>query len=784
MNINKIPEFKSLFDEFKQTEEYELRSIQTAFAKVAKKIIAATLKNDPFKNEYLTGFIQIFKWGTTDENFDKYLAINVKDKEELAALSDEAYDTREFGYTAAGKTAINSLSPKQLGQVKAFLLDAFNISTIDEAKKLTDKFDDLDIPEVKSGIYSPWLHYINPVIFPIINNSHKSFLDWMKISKRYSDCIDAFHTLKEITSEAHLAMLDSYTHTFQEDSTETQIKKLEEKLRQKFPRIWRCADSLKWDDIKKTDLLTFDWLDKTTDYKKINFDDLERGQRAIKPWVNELKKGDLIFIMGKNTYNGICISESEYDFNGPFLNFSGSGEKPAIKIKYLSTVLNPVTHTLTTHNNPTTFAPIDGYNFGLFNVLKYLYKKQPEAYSTLQKIVFESEKTITMSTQTKNIILFGPPGTGKTYNSIDKAVEIVTGNKSNHASNKVTFDSLRAAGQIEFITFHQNYSYEDFIVGLKPDAEFEQLRFKPFKGIFYEMAKRARENYFASKESRSIEKDFDTAFNEIVQPLAEGKEVEIKMKSGISFWIYDLTTASILFRKSNGSTIHTLSIDSLKDLVDGARKTPVGLEPYYNPLVALIKEKKIQSKDVRIEMRKNFVLIIDEINRANISRVFGELITLLEDDKRIGEPNELRITLPNGEKDFGVPPNLFLIGTMNTADKSIALVDIALRRRFEFIGYYPDYELPELEASKVALLQHINKIIYNKKKSADFLIGHAYFLNNSSIEGVIRNKVIPLLMEYFSGKSDIISEIFSGSNWKVSYDEEKYSWDIQNILNS
>ncbi|MEO9257098.1 MAG: AAA family ATPase, partial [Crocinitomicaceae bacterium] len=366
---------------------------------------------------------------------------------------------------------------------------------------------------------------------------------------------------------------------------------------------------------------------------------------------------------------------------------------------------------------------------------------------------------------------------------IDVSVKLADGNSlGNHDLNKVRFDQLRNQGRIEFITFHQNYSYEDFIVGLKPDAEFEQLRFKSYKGIFYEIARRARENYFASKESRSIEKDFDSAFNEIVQPLTEGKEVEIKMRSGISYSIYDVTSASILFRKKTGSTNHTLSIDTLKDLVDGNRNSPVGLEPYYTPLVHLIKEKKIQSNEAGIEARQNYVLIIDEINRANISRVFGELITLLEDDKRIGEQNELRVTLPNGEKDFGVPPNLYILGTMNTADKSIALVDIALRRRFEFIGFYPDYLLPELDPASVALLQYINKTIYSKKKSADYLIGHAYFLSNIAIDAVIKNKVIPLLMEYFSGKTDIVSEIFAGSDWKVTYNVDTYSWDIKNSI--
>ena len=152
------------------------------------------------------------------------------------------------------------------------------------------------------------------------------------------------------------------------------------------------------------------------------------------------------------------------------------------------------------------------------------------------------------------------------------------------------------------------------------------------------------------------------------------------------------------------------------------------------------------------------------------------MITLLEDDKRLGKENELKITLPNGEKEFGVPPNLYTIGTMNTADKSIALIDIALRRRFEFVGYYPEYE--DLNEEAKTLLPKINEAIFKEKKSADYLIGHAYFMKGQTIQIVLRDKVVPLLMEYFSGKTDIVSKIFADTNWNVTYDTLNFIWNI------
>lgn len=288
---------------------------------------------------------------------------------------------------------------------------------------------------------------------------------------------------------------------------------------------------------------------------------------------------------------------------------------------------------------------------------------------------------------THNIILYGPPGTGKTYHTIDLAVSLTEGTMSNdkdHATNKLAFNELKKSGQIEFITFHQNYSYEDFMIGLRPRTdEGDALTFKKHEGIFYQLCKRAEENYLSFKEVNS----------------------ELK----------------------------------------------------------------------------HYVLIIDEINRANISRVFGELITLLEDDKRIGKQHELRITLPNGERDFGIPPNLHVVGTMNTADKSISLVDIALRRRFEFIGKYPNYEPQDdcgYTEDKAHLLRKLNENIYTEKKTADFLIGHAYFMKNEPIEMTIKNKVIPLLMEYFNNRTNEVKKIFHGTNWTIEYNTGSYGWDI------
>lgn len=378
-----------------------------------------------------------------------------------------------------------------------------------------------------------------------------------------------------------------------------------------------------------------------------------------------------------------------------------------------------------------------------------------------------------------NSILYGPPGTGKTYNSIDKAVAIASPEKYSrtHEENKITFDELQKQGQIEFVTFHQNYSYEDFVVGIRPNVneEANTLSFKRHYGIFYKIAERARENYLSSLVPKGKLLSVQELINDLLENLRNGSKIQLKTTTNVPFHIEYLSESTIQLVYSNGSKNNTLSVDTLMDVTEDKRDFTTSLKSYYYPLKEYLLAKRLDTKTGSVE-RQNFVLIIDEINRANISKVFGELITLLEDDKRLGKPNELKITLPNGEKEFGVPPNLYLIGTMNTADKSIALIDIALRRRFEFIGYYPNYTILKPEATR--LLQKINEEIYKLKNSADYLIGHAYFMNDGMIETILRNKVVPLLMEYFSGKTKIVSDIFNETDWKVEYDTTKFDWTI------
>ncbi|MCT7464842.1 AAA family ATPase [Aliarcobacter cryaerophilus] len=365
-------------------------------------------------------------------------------------------------------------------------------------------------------------------------------------------------------------------------------------------------------------------------------------------------------------------------------------------------------------------------------------------------------KTMSKSTQKQalNQILFGSPGTGKTYNTINRALEIIDSdfyqqNKDNREALKEKFEEYKKAGQIEFITFHQSFSYEEFVEGIKANTTNNQISYDVEDGIFKRLCELAIQKNHIKIDLENINfEDF----------LKENQKFETKEKAVFEIISID---ENVKVRNSQNRE-YSLSRKSILSYLEKQDFDNTRGHFSYQPVIAKYIFDNIKKQLLENNTNKNFVLIIDEINRGNISKIFGELITLIEPSKRVGNDEEIRLKLPYSQELFGVPSNLYIIGTMNTADRSIALMDTALRRRFHFTEMMPKSELlKDIFVDKIKidkLLETINKrveYLYDR----DHTIGHAYFMSlanleraddkKAELENIFRNKIIPLLQEYF-----------------------------------
>ncbi|MFC4654010.1 McrB family protein [Rheinheimera marina] len=365
-----------------------------------------------------------------------------------------------------------------------------------------------------------------------------------------------------------------------------------------------------------------------------------------------------------------------------------------------------------------------------------------------------------------NQIYFGPPGTGKTFITMEAAVRAAdpSARWKNRDELKVKYKALADAGRIVFVTFHQSYSYEDFVEGLTASSDSGKIQYAPKNGVFKKLVQKAKDNQHTGQQaiSTSFERCWEL-FLEQLSGNAEGVTITTRRST---FLITEVDDNTIRFDKSSGDSVHSLSVSTLQAVFNQQRVIKGGLQPYYESLISHIKALGEQQNTAAVE-RQNFVLVIDEINRGNISRIFGELITLIEPSKRLGGNEPLEVVLPLTGDKFAVPDNLYIIGTMNTADRSLAGLDLALRRRFDFIEMPPQPELlAEVFVENIDLelmLKTINDRI-SVLLDKDHCIGHASFMHLhpdhrpvkapetaslAELAQVFQHKVLPLLQEYF-----------------------------------
>ena len=448
-----------------------------------------------------------------------------------------------------------------------------------------------------------------------------------------------------------------------------------------------------------------------------------------------------------------------------------------------------------------------------------------------------------------NQILYGPPGTGKTYTTTELAVSIaepewyqttyeeLAGDELRQAV-KAKYDQLVTKQRVMFTTFHQSFSYEDFIEGIRAETDEQSggIRYEVTDGVFKRLCNDARVKVqAASSEPVSLkgkriwkmslgntlggeEYIYDECIKQGYLLLGYGEDIKFgdcHNREAVKAKLEETYQSTVASNNYTLTSVHTFkNLMKQGDLVvvsDGNSKfraiaevtgdyefletdERVGYQQLrrvkwlrqYDPSLSIehlflkslsqmtlyelrpttIDHTKLEQllapADGQNSEHKPHVLIIDEINRGNISRIFGELITLLEPDKRMGRADARSVILPYSKKEFSVPDNLYVIGTMNTADKSLAQLDLALRRRFSFVEMLPKPELLKgVTAFGVDLAQMLTKINQRIEVllDAEHLIGHSYFMplvyikdeseRQLALAALIKNKLVPLLQEYF-----------------------------------
>lgn len=495
------------------------------------------------------------------------------------------------------------------------------------------------------------------------------------------------------------------------------------------------------------------------------------------------------------------------DFNDPFIIpiVTETNIKRIGYAEYLKKPLSEFLAILLADKGEQAFFP---YVEKLFAKVKKGYLDNKQKKQQTKELMEE-----VMIQQPLNRILFGAAGTGKTFHCINHALSIIENKpldvleQEDRTVLKTRFDQYKEQGQIKFVTFHQSFSYEDFVEGIRAETdEHGSLTYNVKSGVFKEICEDA-ELESEVKSSKTLVPT-EASINQVIESLIQKAKLEEQTfytKRNVEFKVTS-NASGTLFAQTSKDTSISLSLRHIKNYLKFQSKNIVDNRAY-EWAIANSLSSEIQFEDIDKQI-KPYVLIVDEINRGNISRIFGELITLIEDSKRQGADEELSVTLPYSKEEFSVPSNVYIIGTMNSSDRSLTGLDIALRRRFTFIEMPPKPELLndiEVEGLNIGeLLKVINQRI-EVLLDRDHCIGHANFMSLKKhptlehLTSIFKQKIIPQLQEYFFDDWAKISLVFfnngmlieddtlkinslfpSNFEQELGYSDEKKIWKINN----
>lgn len=406
----------------------------------------------------------------------------------------------------------------------------------------------------------------------------------------------------------------------------------------------------------------------------------------------------------------------------------------------------------------------------LFDIYRHVFMQKNKIQEKQINVMATIDKYSKLLLEKHNLILQGAPGTGKTYNTAAIALStlgITDVDLTDHKAVMERYEALQDS-QIFFTTFHQSLDYEDLVEGLKPRVQTDKegnsigVTYEPEDGIFKRACYAAQND-----DTKDIVECIDD-YLQTIKGLNNKKEIPtITGKSSLYVWWKEgNTTVSTRSKNSQSTrgedyTPSPLNIEKIKLQAQG-KGVENNWQQYAQAFIEAVK------KEYGARKEKPVVLIIDEINRGNVSKVFGELITLLESDKRDKGNHPIKVLLPYSKTLFGVPSNLYIIGTMNTTDRSTGTLDYALRRRFAFVtlkadvsvvrSYYDELGDEELGNIATVLFNDIRDFISNPKHLCgdygidDLMVGHSYFMAKSreELSNKIEFEVIPLINEYIN----------------------------------